>query len=54
MKTNVLKAFVTVRAFQSQCFRSQFQNIKRSSNNKSKEFVNKHYEDIEFLKIVKI
>lgn len=50
----ILKAFVTVKAFQRKCLRSQAQNLKRSPSNKSKEFVNKHYDEFEFLKKMKI
>ena len=54
MKIYILKAFVTVKAFQRQRLRSQAQNLKRSLDNKSKEFVYKHYEEFEFLKKMKM
>lgn len=44
------KSFLIVKAFQSQCSKSKAQNLKGPLNNKSKEFINKHCENLEFFK----
>lgn len=47
---SIWKTFFIVKAFENECLSSQAQNLKGPSNDKSKAFVNKHYESLEFFK----